>query len=115
MPAFAVPALLKSPMAKWLGIGLAFALAVLIIVFALDRYGDARYREGEVAADAKWQKASEAAERESVKAAGKADDKAAVREADFAQRAADEKAKLDETTSKGGDPFDVLFGADRVP
>lgn len=107
---FALPAILAKPAAKWIAAAVSLALIVLLMVLALDRFGDARYREGAADADRKWQEAAAKAQRQSEKAADKASEKAAIREADFAKRAADEKERLDETAAQGGDPFDVLFG-----
>lgn len=99
---------------KFAGI-LAWAAIIIVAGFAiwlaLDSYGDARYDAGVKDTDAKWEEASKKLEREAVKSATKADDKAAQRLEVFEEQVAREKEQIDDATRKGDSPLDVLFGS----
>lgn len=96
---------------RWAWVALGAVLLVLAFYFALDAYGDARYREGKKDADAAWIAASNKLIDQAQKAGTKADEKAAVRAADFAAKQEDEKEKIDAAKAEGSSPFDVLFNA----
>lgn len=108
-PALVAPAALRSvPRWAWIAIGAVLLLAALY--FALDRFGDARYREGHADADREWQEASNRLIEKAWKAETKADANAAERAADFAAKQEDEKQRIEEAVEHGGSPLDVLFG-----
>lgn len=112
LPALALPAAL-SRVPKWAWIALGAVLLLAAFYFALDAYGDSRYREGKKDADAAWQAASDKLIQKSQDAGTKADKAAATRQADFAAKQEAEKEKIDAVLEEGGSPLDVLFGADR--
>lgn len=109
LPALAVPAIVKR-IPAWAWIGLGAVLLMVAFYFALDAYGDSRYREGKKDADAAWIEAGNRLIAKSQKAGTKADKAAAAREADFAAKQEDEKERIDEAVAEGDSPFDVLFG-----
>lgn len=92
----------------WVWVGLA---ALIAFYFALDAYGDSRYREGKKDADAAWIKASDELLKKAADAKTAADKAAAAREADYAAKVKTEKEKIDAATAEGSSPFDVLFGS----
>lgn len=95
---------------RWAWIGLGAVVLIAAFYFALDAYGDSRYREGKANEKAAW----EQAEAEFLKKAGeaekKADKQAAAREADHIAAVAEERKKIDQAERDGSSPFDVLFG-----
>lgn len=95
----------------WARYALGAALLLLVLYVALDRYGDARFREGEAHADAQWQKASDKLIEDAARAATKADRNAAGRAADFAAKQESEKEKIDAAVEHGSSPLDVLFNS----
>lgn len=95
---------------RWGIYALSALLLVAALYFALDRYGDARFREGEAHADAQWQKASDKLIEDAARAATKADKNAAGRAADFAAKQESEKEKIDAAVAHGTSPLDAIFG-----
>lgn len=95
---------------KPLLIGLAFALALLIVWRLLVAYGDARYKQGVSDNELAWRTAeAKMHERERI-AAGAADEGAAVREEAHAEAVSQEKERINEAVREGHSPIDVLFG-----
>jgi hypothetical protein len=84
-------------------------LALAAFYFALDAYGDSRYKAGVTDTDVAWKAASVKLEKQSEHSAATADKAADQRTANFAAKLASEKEKIDATVSNGGDPIDVLF------
>jgi hypothetical protein len=80
------------------------ALAIFIVL-----WGNARYKAGESAADARWQEASARLERQARRSASAADQRAAQTIASHNERVATEKEKIDEAVNAGRSPFDALF------
>lgn len=98
------------PIPRWGWYALGAILLVLALYIALDRYGDARFREGEAHADAQWQKASDKLIEDAARSATKADQKAAGRAADFAAKQESEKQRIDAAVEHGTSPLDEIFG-----
>jgi hypothetical protein len=98
-------------------IGLLIMIAVVVGAFfaILDAYGDAKFREGENHADAKWQQASEELEEDAEQSAERADEDSAERTAEYNQRLAEERERLDEAEAHGSSPLDVIFGTSELP
>lgn len=97
-------------MPRWAWVLLGAALLMAAFYFALDAYGDSRYREGKSDADKAWQEASDKLIEKAAKAGTKADKAAAGRAADFAAKQEQEKEKVDAAAKDGSSPLDVLFG-----
>jgi hypothetical protein len=97
-------------MPRWAWVLVGAALLMAAFYFALDAYGDSRYREGKSDADRAWQEASDKLIEKAAKAGTKADKAAAGRVADFAAKQEQEKEKVDAAAKDGSSPFDVLFG-----
>lgn len=88
---------------------LSVLIPVVLVLLALLWLRADAYSDGEKAADVRWKKAIAKAEREAVKAAQTADEKQAVRQANFAEEVKVEKEKIDAAVAAGGSPFDVMF------
>lgn len=97
-------------MPKWGWIALGAVLLIAAFYFALDAYGDSRYREGKSDADKAWQAASDKLIEDAAKAGAKADKKAAARAADFAAKQEEERKAIDEAADNGSSPLDAIFG-----
>lgn len=102
MPAFD----LRSLPWKYIGI----ALLALAAIFAILRYGAAKYDAGVIATDARWEAAAKKLEAESQGAADAASKPADQREVDFADKLKKEKRLVDEAIARGDSPLDQLFG-----
>lgn len=85
-------------------------LVLALLYWALDSYGDRRYRDGVETTDAKWEEAGRRLKAQAARSATKADDAAAVRLDRFEAQVAKEQEKLDEAERNGTSPLDVLFG-----
>ena len=96
--------------AGMIGTVIAIGLAVAVFFILLDAYGDARFREGESHADAKWQEASRALEEQAASAEDEEDALSAERVAEHNERVREERERLDEAETHGTSPLDVLFG-----
>lgn len=97
------------PYRAWLFGAIALVLFALLILGALDRYGDKRYAQGREDSDLLWREAEAKLRAQERAAAGAADTDAAIREADHAASVAEEKEKLDDAIRQGQSSFDVLF------
>lgn len=97
-------------MPKWAWVLIGAALLMAAFYFALDAYGDSRYREGKSDADKAWQAASDKLIQDAAKAGAKADKNAGARAADFAAKQEDERVAIEQATENGASPLDVLFG-----
>lgn len=94
---------------RWGWYGLAAILLVAAFLAERHAYGNRRFNAGEAHADAQWKKASDKLIQKSANAGTKADKAAAVRQADFAAKQEDEKARIDAAVEHRASPLDELF------
>ena len=94
---------------------LRWVIPLVVLIGAIWWLRADAYSDGEKDADARWVEAGIRAEKKVVKAAVTADEKQAVRQADFAEEVRIEKEKLDVAVAEGSSPFDVLFPSQPVP
>lgn len=85
-------------------------VAVLLLWWALDSYGDRRYNAGVTDTDAKWQEAADKLKEEAAASATRADDKAVERLEQFEQQAEDDRKAVQDAIEEGSSPLDALFG-----
>jgi hypothetical protein len=108
----AVLAFFKTPLGKYLGLAILFALLALAMWRWLDSYGDRRFDEGVAATDAKWQAESEKLRVQAAQSATRADDAAVNRLVEHVEQVAAEQEQVNEAIRNGSSPFDVLFGSE---
>lgn len=112
-------AFLSSYMSVRLAKVLAYVVLPLLVLaafyFALDAYGDSRFREGRAAENAAWKEAQDNLLAKAAKSSAKADREAIAAQMDQAAKVEEEKEKVDDAIANGTSPFDVLFPADSVP
>jgi hypothetical protein len=93
----------------------AYALLIAIVVglfyWALDSYGDRKFKDGVAANQAQVDKALAQLKDDAAKSATRADDKAAVRAEEFVEQQQADKEAIDEANRNGTSPLDALFGA----
>lgn len=85
-------------------------LALALLWWALDSYGDRRADEREAEVHATYKAASDRLKAQAAKSIAKADDAAAARVEQQQQQVQEELEALDEAQRNGSSPFDVLFG-----
>lgn len=98
------------PLRSWLMLGGGLLFLVLVIVWLL-WYGNARFKAGEAAADARWLEASARLADQAEKSADTATRREAPRIEENAAKVAAEKERLDAAVADGSSPFDALFPA----
>jgi hypothetical protein len=101
-------------LSKPLGKATLFAVILLALVFTVRAYGNSRYHEGRKEVEAAYAAAHDKLLKDAAAAENQADKESVARTLDFVAKAEHEKEKIDATIADGGDPFDVLFGADGV-
>ena len=95
---------------RWAWYAIGAALLVVAILAERTAFGNRRFNAGEAHADAAWQKASDELLRKAANARTAADKEAAARDAEYAARVKDERARLEKAEAEGTSPFDVIFG-----
>lgn len=95
---------------KPLLIGLAFALALIIVWRLLIAFGDARYKQGISDNELAWRIAENKLHEREAAAKTAADKAAASRNSAHADAVAEEKGRLNDAMREGYSPIDVLFG-----
>ena len=83
----------------------AVAALVAVVLF----YGESRAGGREEKVNARWEAAAAKLEEASEEAAAASDRPADRRAADYSKRLKQEKDRIDEIESAGGDPLDALF------
>lgn len=87
-----------------------YGVIVLAVLAALWWLRHDAYRDGERAADAKWEAASAALQKRVIKSSSEATIKSDARVIEQMKRVEEVKEKLDEADRTGASSLDVLFG-----
>lgn len=95
--------------AKLVGYVIVPLLILGAIYFALDAYGDSRYREGRQVENQAWKDAQTELLKDAAAATTLADKKAHASTLEHTIKVQEEKEKIDEAIADGTSPLDVLF------
>lgn len=95
---------------RWAWYAIGAAVAALALWLALNAYGNARYKAGVEATDAKWEEASAKLKEQAAASATKADDAAVKRLEEYVEQAEEDAAAVEKAKAEGSSPLDALFG-----